>query len=129
MQLSITQNLKLNGAIVVSTPQQVALLDARRAIEMFNKVNVQILGLVQNMSSFKCSNCGHEEHIFGRNGTDKLAHEIGCQLLGDVPLVTAIQEKSDCGEPISIHQQANNEPALQYKLIAQKIISQLKLVV
>jgi len=129
VQLSITQNLKLNGAIVVSTPQEVALLDARRAIEMFNKVNVPILGLVQNMSSFKCSNCGHQEHIFGKNGTDKLAHEIGCQLLGDVPLVTAIQERSDCGEPISIHQHIDNEPALQYKMIAQKIISQLKLVV
>ena len=78
--VSISQNLKLNGSVIVTTPQDIALLDARRAVEMFNKVNVKTIGLVQNMSFFCCSKCGNKEYIFGRDGAAKLAKEIGCTI-------------------------------------------------
>lgn len=126
VQLSISQNLVVNGAVIVSTPQEVALLDARRAIEMFKKVNVPLLGLVQNMSSFKCSSCGSVEHIFGKDGALRMADRVGCELLGDVPLVTEIQRAADSGEPVSAYVEAN-ESALLYREICAKIMSQLKL--
>lgn len=126
VQLSITQNLKLNGAVIVSTPQDIALLDARRAVEMFNKVNVPILGLVQNMSNFVCSNCGHAEHIFGSEGVDKLAKEINSEKLDDIPLNSDIRLNSDSGQPITI---ANDKhPAsIVYKNICKKIITKLSI--
>ncbi len=125
VQLSISQNLKVNGAIIVSTPQDIALLDARRAIQMFNKVNVNILGLIQNMSSFSCSKCGHVEHIFGDDGAKQFAHKMNCTYLGDVVLNTQLRESSDSGQPISILNESN--PAAQsFKLICEKIISNFK---
>ena len=121
VQLSISQNLRVDGAVVVSTPQEVALLDARRAVEMFKKVNVPLLGLVQNMSSFTCSNCGHVEHIFGKDGAVRMAVAVGCELLGDVPLVTEIQRAADSGQPVSVSQALENQSALIYREIAAKI--------
>ncbi|RNA19561.1 iron-sulfur NUBPL isoform X1 [Brachionus plicatilis] len=103
VQLSISQNLKLNGAVIVSTPQDIALLDARRGVEMFAKVNVPILGLVQNMSTFICPKCSHKEDIFGLDGVEKLAKEIKCEVLGELPLNRETREKSDSGEPISMN--------------------------
>lgn len=126
VQLSISQNLEINGAVIVTTPQEVALLDARRAIEMFKKVNVNVLGLVQNMSSFKCSNCGHIEHIFGKNGAIKMANHVDCEVLGDVPLVTAIQHSADIGQPISVRD-LEEKSVLVYKEICGKIITDLGL--
>eukprot|EP00899_Mesostigma_viride_P020310 jgi/Mesvir1/28280/Mv04804-RA.1 len=82
--LSISQSVQLSGAVVVSTPQDIALIDARRAITMFNKVNVPILGLVQNMSHFECPSCGHQEHIFGKEGVTRLCRELGVDLLGEL---------------------------------------------
>jgi ATP-binding protein involved in chromosome partitioning len=120
--LSISQNLKVNGAIIVSTPQDIALLDARRAIEMFKKVNVKILGLVQNMSSFSCSNCGHVDHIFGEGGAKKLASQVDCDYLGDVVLNTEIRRSSDAGEPISILNESH-PGSIAYKSICEKIIA------
>lgn len=126
VQLSISQHLKLNGAVIVSTPQDIALLDARRGVEMFNKVNVPILGLIQNMSTHICSNCGHEEHIFGKDGVDRLAKEINCDLLGDLPLSRDIREKSDSGEPICISLE-NHKVSLIYKNLCEKILAKLKI--
>lgn len=125
VQLSITQHLKLNGALVVSTPQDVALLDARRGVEMFNKVNVPILGLVQNMSSFVCSNCGHVDHVFGQNGVNRLAQELGCELLADVPLNTQIRLDSDSGVPVSLKH--DSPIADLFKNLCQKLIVKLNL--
>ena len=102
VHLSLSQNLKLDGAVIVSTPQEVALLDARRGIEMFRKVNVPILGIMQNMSSFSCSNCGHIEHIFGEEGARNLAKEFGVEFLADVPLYGAIRQAGDSGAPIVV---------------------------
>lgn len=126
VQLSISQNLKVNGSVIVTTPQEVALLDARRAIEMFKKVNVKVLGLIQNMSSFKCSKCGNIEHIFGENGAIQMANVVDCKVLGDIPLVTAIQQAADSGQPIS-SQDLNNEAVFVYKDICGKIINDLEL--
>jgi len=93
VQLSISQNLKLNGSVIVSTPQDIALLDTRRGIEMFNKVNVKNLGIVQNMSYYKCSKCGTIDYIFGENGAKKLADELNVQILGDLPINTKIERE------------------------------------
>lgn len=122
VQLSISQNLKLDGAVIVSTPQDIALLDARRAVEMFNKVNVKILGIVQNMSAFSCSKCGHVDHIFGEDGAKELAEKINAPYLGDVILNTEVRKASDMGQPISVL--SDSHPAsLAYKSICEKIIS------
>uniref|UniRef100_A0A3B5KSW3 Iron-sulfur cluster transfer protein NUBPL n=1 Tax=Xiphophorus couchianus TaxID=32473 RepID=A0A3B5KSW3_9TELE len=102
VQLSITQNIPIAGAVIVSTPQDVALLDARRGAEMFRKLNVPVLGLVQNMSVFQCPNCHHHTHIFGSNGAKQLAETISVKFLGDVPLHLNIREMSDKGQPIVI---------------------------
>lgn len=122
VQLSISQNLKLNGVVVVSTPQDIALLDARRAIEMFKKVNVNPLGLVQNMSSFSCSKCGHVDHIFGENGAKQLAEKLNIPFLGDVVLNGEIRAASDMGQPICVLNDSH-AASLAYKLICEKIIS------
>ncbi|PWA20733.1 hypothetical protein CCH79_00020340, partial [Gambusia affinis] len=102
VQLSITQNILIAGAVIVSTPQDVALLDARRGAEMFRKLNVPVLGLVQNMSVFQCPNCHHHTHIFGSNGAKQLAETISVKFLGDVPLHLNIRETSDKGQPIVV---------------------------
>ncbi|XP_035530437.1 iron-sulfur protein NUBPL [Morone saxatilis] len=90
------------GAVIVSTPQDIALLDARRGAEMFKKVHVPVLGLVQNMSVFQCPNCQHQTHIFGSDGARQLADTLGVRLLGDVPLHLNIREMSDRGQPVVV---------------------------
>uniref|UniRef100_A0A3Q2EGU5 Iron-sulfur cluster transfer protein NUBPL n=1 Tax=Cyprinodon variegatus TaxID=28743 RepID=A0A3Q2EGU5_CYPVA len=102
VQLSISQNIPVAGAVIVSTPQDVALLDARRGVEMFKKVNVPVLGLIQNMNVFQCPNCNHQTHIFGSDGVRQLAEKIGVKFLGDIPLHLTIREMSDKGQPIVI---------------------------
>lgn len=102
VQLSITQNIPIAGAVIVSTPQDIALLDARRGAEMFKKVNVPVLGLVQNMSVFQCPKCNHETHIFGSDGARQLADTLGVTFLGDIPLHITIRETSDRGQPVVI---------------------------
>ncbi|XP_047201109.1 iron-sulfur protein NUBPL isoform X2 [Girardinichthys multiradiatus] len=109
VQLSITQNIPIAGAVMVSTPQDVALLDARRGAEMFKKVNVPVLGLVQNMSVFQCPNCHHQTHIFGSNGARQLAETIRVRFLGDIPLHINIREMSDKGQPIVISSPDSSE--------------------
>lgn len=100
IQLSLAQSTRLSGAIVVTTPQDVALLDARKGIEMFNKVGVPLLGVVENMSTHVCSQCGHEENIFGSGGGDSLSADYGVTVLGRLPLSLGIREHTDSGDPV-----------------------------
>ncbi len=102
VQLTLAQKLKIDGAIIVSTPQDIALIDARRAVDMFNKTDVPVLGLIENMSTHTCSNCGHEEHIFGHGGASKEAAALGIPFLGEIPLSRNIRTQSDNGKPIVI---------------------------
>lgn len=123
-QLSMSQNIPIDGAVIVSTPQDVALLDARRGAEMFMAVNVPVLGMIQNMSVFICPRCGNQEHIFGEGGVVRVAEEIGLEILGDIPLTKIIRETSDSGQPVVISQPTSPQ-AMEYKNIAQKIIEKL----
>lgn len=99
IQLSLAQSVPVTGAVIVTTPQDIALLDARRGIEMFRKVEVPILGVVENMSLHVCSECGHEEHIFGEGGASRIAENYGVTLLGCLPLQASIREQCDSGTP------------------------------
>lgn len=97
-QLTIAQKLKVTGAIIVSTPQDIALIDARKAVQMFEKTGVPILGIIENMSTHICTNCGHEEHIFGHGGARKEAEKLGVPFLGEIPLSADIRAASDSGQ-------------------------------
>ena len=99
VQLTLAQKIPVSGAVIVTTPQDIALLDARKGIRMFEKVDVPILGIIENMSIHICSECGHEEHIFGSGGGDKIAKDYDVELLGRLPLDKAIREQTDGGQP------------------------------
>lgn len=101
-QLTLSQRVPLSGAVIVSTPQDIALLDARKGLRMFQKVEVPVLGIVENMSTHICSKCGHEEHIFGAGGGRRMAEQYGVQLLGELPLDIRIREQTDSGRPTVI---------------------------
>jgi len=100
IQLSLAQSVPVTGAVIVTTPQDVALLDAKRGIEMFRKVGIPILGVVENMGLHICSECGHLEHIFGEGGAERIAQDYKVNVLGSLPLDSAIRERSDEGIPI-----------------------------
>jgi ATP-binding protein involved in chromosome partitioning len=99
-QLTLSQRVKLDGAVIVSTPQDIALIDARRGVAMFEKVGVKVLGVVENMSFFACPQCGHEAHIFGHGGARAEAEKLGVPFLGEVPLLLDVREAGDAGRPI-----------------------------
>ncbi len=99
IQLTLAQKVPVTGAVIVTTPQDIALLDARKGLKMFEKVGIPILGLVENMSTHICSKCGHEEHIFGAGGAERMARDYGVDLLGSLPLDIAIREQADAGKP------------------------------
>jgi ATP-binding protein involved in chromosome partitioning len=99
-QLTLSQRVKLDGAVIVSTPQDIALIDARRGVVMFEKVGVSVLGVVENMSFFACPRCGHEAHIFGHGGARSEAARLGVPFLGEVPLLLDVRESGDAGRPI-----------------------------
>jgi ATP-binding protein involved in chromosome partitioning len=99
IQLTLAQKIPVTAALIVTTPQDLALLDARRAYEMFHKVNIPILGVVENMSGHVCSQCGHAEAIFGQGGGERFANDIGMELLGRLPLDRTIREQTDAGNP------------------------------
>ena len=99
VQLTLAQKIPVSGAVIVTTPQDIALLDARKGIKMFEKVDVPILGIIENMSIHICSQCGHEEHIFGAGGGDKIAQDYNIEVLGRLPLDKAIREQTDSGKP------------------------------
>ncbi|BFZ15618.1 hypothetical protein BsWGS_18657 [Bradybaena similaris] len=124
VQLSISQNIPVSGSVIVTTPQDLALLDARRALDMFSQVNVPNLGIIENMSVFLCPNCGHQEHIFGEGGAKNIAMEMGCEILGEVPLNKSLCELSDSGQPIVVSK--SDSPFSQiYRSIAEKIVQKL----
>ncbi|CAL8287330.1 unnamed protein product [Gadus morhua 'NCC'] len=122
VQLSISQNVPVAGAVIVSTPQDIALLDARRGAEMFKKVHVPVLGLVQNMSVFQCPNCQHQTHIFGSGGARQLADTLGVHFLGDIPLHLNIREMSDRGQPVVISSPDSPEAEAYRKLAAAVLL-------
>jgi ATP-binding protein involved in chromosome partitioning len=119
IQLTLAQKIPVTGAIIVTTPQDIALLDARRGLKMFEKVNIPILGIVENMSTHICSNCGHEEHIFGAGGGAKMCADYNVDLLGSLPLDMSIREQADSGRP-SVIAQPDSAIAKIYKEIARK---------
>jgi ATP-binding protein involved in chromosome partitioning len=99
-QLTMAQHTPLAGAVIVSTPQDLALIDARRGVGMFEKVQVPVLGIVENMSLFCCPNCGHVTNIFGHGGARQEAERLGVRFLGELPLELDIRERSDAGRPV-----------------------------
>jgi ATP-binding protein involved in chromosome partitioning len=102
IQLTLSQRVPVTGAVIVTTPQDIALADARKGIEMFQKVNVPVLGIVENMSMHVCSSCGHEEPIFGEHGGERLAAEYGVPVLGALPLERRVREETDSGTPTAV---------------------------
>lgn len=125
-QISITQRLPLSGAVVVSTPQDIALIDARRGANMFRAVNVPILGLVENMSYYKCTGCGAQADIFGHGGARQTAQEMGMEFLGEVPLHVKIRETSDSGHPIAASDSDDSGESAIYARMAQRIAEKLR---
>src|SRR5438094_7756851 len=99
IQLTLAQKVPVTGVVIVTTPQDIALIDARKGLKMFEKVGIPILGIVENMSTHICSQCGHEEHIFGQGGAERMCSEYGTELLGSLPLDIAIREQADSGKP------------------------------
>jgi len=124
IQLSLSQRVPVAGSIIVTTPQDIALLDARKGLQMFRKVGIPVLGIVENMSTHVCSNCGHEEAIFGTGGGDKLAQEAGTELLGSLPLDIQIRRDADSGNP-TVAADPNSPLALRYRGIARLAAARL----
>ena len=119
MQLTLCQRTHLTGAIVVSTPQDVALLDARKALDMFQKLKTPVLGLIENMSTYICPNCGHEAHLFGHGGVAAEAARLDLPFLGEMPLDLSVRLAGDAGTPIA----AGDSPAAQaYGRLAARLI-------
>lgn len=124
VQLTLAQKIPVSGAVIVTTPQDIALLDARKGLKMFEKVEVPVLGVVENMSLHICSKCGHEEHIFGAGGAERLAEESGVEVLGHLPLDIRIREQTDGGEP-SMVAMPDSRIAEIYREIACKTAGKL----
>jgi ATP-binding protein involved in chromosome partitioning len=123
-QLTLSQRAKLAGAVIVSTPQDLALIDARKGLNMFRKVNVPLLGIVENMSHFLCTDCGARHDIFGHGGAAAEAEKLGVPFLGEVPLEMAIRATSDDGTPI-VASQPDSPHAAHYQKIAKRLLAQL----
>lgn len=113
VQLTLSQLLKIDGAVIVSTSQDLALLDVKKGISMFKKVKIPIIGLIENMSVFLCPNCGHEEHLFGKGGALKEAEKIGIDHLASIPLSRDICERSDEGVPVALEETTLSSPYYQ----------------
>ena len=124
IQLTLCQKIPVSGAVIVTTPQDIALLDARKALKMFEKVDVPVFGVIENMSVHVCSNCGHADHIFGEGGGESMAAQYGVDLLGELPLDTAIREGMDSGKPV-VALQPDSRAAEIYREIARKVAGKL----
>jgi ATP-binding protein involved in chromosome partitioning len=124
-QLTMSQRVPLAGAVIVSTPQDVALLDARRGVKMFERVNVPVLGVIENMSFYCCPNCGHRADIFGHGGARAEAERMGVEFLGELPLKLAIRELADAGTPI-VAARPETEEAAAYMRIAARLWAKLQ---
>lgn len=126
IQLTLSQKIPVSGAVIVTTPQDIALLDARKAIGMFQKVNVAVLGIVENMSTHICTQCGHQEAIFGSGGADKLSQQYQVDFLGALPLDIKIREQADSGNPTVIAE-PDGQNGLAYREIARRVAAKLSL--
>jgi ATP-binding protein involved in chromosome partitioning len=126
VQLSLTQTVPLMGAVIVSTPQDVALQDARKAILMFRQVRVDVLGIVENMSYFQCPKCNERTHIFSHGGGAITAANFGVPFLGEVPLNTSLREGGDTGKPI-VASDPGSPVAIAFKEIAEKVAAQVSI--
>ncbi|MBL8507182.1 MAG: P-loop NTPase, partial [Chitinimonas sp.] len=120
IQLTLSQKVPVTGAVIVTTPQDIALLDARKGLKMFEKVGVPVTGVVENMAMHICSNCGHVEAIFGEGGGGRMAVEYGVELLGQLPLELSIRLATDQGKP-SVAAEPDGKVAALYKAIARKV--------
>lgn len=126
IQLTLSQKVPVTGAVIVTTPQDIALADARKAVKMFDKVSVPVLGVVENMSVYTCSQCGHQDHIFGEGGAKKMAAQYKLDYLGGLPLATSIREQADGGVPTIVAEPETNI-AKSYIDIALAIAAKLSL--
>jgi ATP-binding protein involved in chromosome partitioning len=124
-QLTIAQRVPLKGAVIVSTPQDIALIDARKGVAMFNKTHVPVLGVVENMSTFVCENCGHETHIFGHGGAKVEAEKMGVPFLGEIPLMPIVRQTSDAGTPIVDYNPTSAE-ARAFMAVAEKVAKSIQ---
>ena len=120
IQLTLAQKVPVTGAVIVTTPQDIALMDARKGLKMFEKVDVKIIGIVENMSTHICSKCGHEEHIFGAGGGAKMCADYNTEFLGSLPLDIRIREQTDSGEP-TVVSDPDGSIAKVYKQIARRV--------
>ncbi|MGB2958018.1 MAG: iron-sulfur cluster carrier protein ApbC [Bacteroidota bacterium] len=126
IQLTLVQTIPLTGAVVVTTPQDISLADARKGYAMFQRVNVPVLGVIENMSSYVCSHCGHTEHIFDNGGGRKAAEELGVPFLGEIPLYTSVRLSGDIGRPIVAEENAG-APGIAIALIARNMAAQISI--
>lgn len=124
IQLTLAQKVPVAGAVIVTTPQDIALLDAKKGLKMFERVDVPVLGIIENMSLHVCSQCGHVEPIFGEGGGARMAEEYGVELLGQLPLERAIREQADGGTP-TVAADAHSATALRYRVIARRLAAKL----
>ncbi len=122
IQITLAQRVPVTGAVIVTTPQDIALLDAKKGIEMFRKVNVPVLGVVENMAIHRCSHCGVEEHIFGEGGGERIARDYDTQLLGALPLDLSIRQQVDIGKP-SVAATPESAISQAYRAIARKVMA------
>ena len=124
--LTLAQRIPMSAAVIVTTPQDIALLDARKALKMFEKVEVPVLGIIENMATHVCSACGHEEHVFGSGGGARMAAQYDVPLLGSLPLDITIREQTDTGTP-TVAADAASPLAQRYREIARKVAGRLSL--
>ena len=124
IQLTLSQKVPVTGAVIVTTPQDIALLDARKGLKMFEKVGIPILGIVENMSTYVCPSCGHSEHIFGSGGGQKMCEDYSATFLGSLPLNLSIREQADAGRPTLVSE-PNGAISDVYKAIARKVAIQI----
>ncbi len=124
IQLTLAQRVPVSAAVIVTTPQDIALLDAKKGIEMFRKVDIPVLGVVENMSVHICSNCGHEEALFGADGGERIAEQYETELLGQLPLALTIREQTDAGSPTVVADPESTH-AKRYKAIARRVSAAL----
>ena len=124
-QLTLTQRVPLSGAVIVTTPQDVALIDARKGLAMFRKVNVPVIGIVENMSGFRCPSCGEEIDVFKRGGGRRTAEVLGCEFLGSIPLDPAIVEGGDAGEPI-VESEPDGVHGEAFAKVAESVVRQVR---
>lgn len=124
IQLTLSQKIPVAGAVIVTTPQDIATLDARKALKMFEKVEVPVLGIIENMAQHVCSQCGHVEHLFGQGGGEAMATHYGVPLLGSLPLEVRIREQGDAGEPV-VHAAPQSPAAQAYRQAARALLDAL----